>query len=656
MGKSSNPMQEHHRQKRIKEIQKNKQQRIKARDEKVVQTKSVASVQEEIKNLKRRKNLQPAEQQKLQRLEKELKLVQAAAENQPKPATSNSSARQNPRNELDDPRKSIYFDETLNPFGAPPPGKPRLFHAMGGGVTMDVKMAIVPGETLPPPPPPPPPSATMETPSSGPRHFSRQPQHGRQGNKEHQPPPARSQSSHSKNVSQSGAQSESDTPGIELEEETAVSVDPNVQPALPEPSRAVQRSRRHKATVDIWASTEEVVYERQINKVDLEADDVGAAAPKKEKKKDKKKPPLEFCYQDRAGQIQGPYSKAQIQEWFNAGYFPSSTLVRSNRNEHWVPIGSVQALQPEPPKKSNDITKEDRVAALKQERSSSVEDRIAALKKSKVSETHGAAEALSEPGNVEEHVVDEESDEVQRRIAAMRRDILLARSEASSNEPMPSNGAGCSYPDPEPSVNLEQPNAPTAPLPGPSLKEDPPPYCVDDEENGLPHSPPPDYPIDDEGDLAVAPYQIMDGDDEPPPYPLDEDAVGPYPADASGLDIPYPTDMTYHNDPPMEETSGHGEETAIDPNPTGEGEHTVPQHHDVNAGNLQGPSLPPIASKPVVKVDKAVVSMLPTNVLNRKRKQAQLPQLTTNSSKRPNKETNEFGGDYDKFMQEIDEL
>ena len=71
-------MQAHHRQQRKKEQQRNKQQRIKARDEKVVQTKTAGEIQKEIQNLKRRKNLQPGEKQKLQRLEKELKLVKEA--------------------------------------------------------------------------------------------------------------------------------------------------------------------------------------------------------------------------------------------------------------------------------------------------------------------------------------------------------------------------------------------------------------------------------------------------------------------------------------------------------------------------------------------------------------------------------------------------
>ena len=161
MGKrDSNPVQDHHRQQRVKEIKKNKQQRIKARDERVIETKSLKEVEQEIEKLKKRKSLQWGETQKLQRLEKELKLLQQAAKQNPKPNLQHTSTTAKPLTELDDPRKSVYYDERLNPFGAPPPGKPRLYHQRGGGVTMDITLAVVPGEgppSLPPPPPPPPP-------------------------------------------------------------------------------------------------------------------------------------------------------------------------------------------------------------------------------------------------------------------------------------------------------------------------------------------------------------------------------------------------------------------------------------------------------------------------------------------------------------------
>ena len=72
-------MQAHHRKQRKKEAERNKKQRIKARDERVVETKTVSGIREEIKKLKYRKNLQSGEKQKLERLEKELKLVKEAA-------------------------------------------------------------------------------------------------------------------------------------------------------------------------------------------------------------------------------------------------------------------------------------------------------------------------------------------------------------------------------------------------------------------------------------------------------------------------------------------------------------------------------------------------------------------------------------------------
>ena len=91
---SSNPMQAHHRAQRKKQIQKNKEQRIKARDQRVVETKTVKDIQEEISKLRRRKNLQVAEQQKLQRLEKELRLVQAAVAAKPRTFSQQTSQEQ----------------------------------------------------------------------------------------------------------------------------------------------------------------------------------------------------------------------------------------------------------------------------------------------------------------------------------------------------------------------------------------------------------------------------------------------------------------------------------------------------------------------------------------------------------------------------------
>ena len=174
---SSNPMQEHHRKARSKEMQKNKQRRTKERDDIVLQTKTIQEVREEIDVSEREMKRHAGNPQgrgnserKIARLQKELKILQEAAEEAAAAkakALADSSfedslllqqqqqKQQRPLTELDDPRKSVYYDVQLNPYGAPPPGKPRLYHRRWGGVTLNPHDAIVPGEEQVPPPPPP---------------------------------------------------------------------------------------------------------------------------------------------------------------------------------------------------------------------------------------------------------------------------------------------------------------------------------------------------------------------------------------------------------------------------------------------------------------------------------------------------------------------
>ena len=162
----SNPMQEHHKKARQKELQRNKQKRTKERNERAIQTKTVKDVKEEIQKLERDiKRHHHGQQQKstaehkLARLRKELKLIQEAEAAARAKADADAEAfrlanrYRQPKQlipELDDPRKSVYYDKILNPFGAPPPGKPRLYHSRYGGVTQNIQEASVPGEVPPP--------------------------------------------------------------------------------------------------------------------------------------------------------------------------------------------------------------------------------------------------------------------------------------------------------------------------------------------------------------------------------------------------------------------------------------------------------------------------------------------------------------------------
>ena len=90
MGKSSNPLDVHRRQQRKKEIQKNKTKRISQRDAKVAETGSAESIEKEIQKLESKVENKYAldfkEKRKLDRLKKELKIVEKAKEQRIKDA------------------------------------------------------------------------------------------------------------------------------------------------------------------------------------------------------------------------------------------------------------------------------------------------------------------------------------------------------------------------------------------------------------------------------------------------------------------------------------------------------------------------------------------------------------------------------------------
>ena len=171
MGKksSSNPIDIHRRQERKRELKKNKAARIKARDEKVAQTRSIAEVKKEIASLEHKKSakngyLDSTETRTLERLNKELKIVKQALELKKKQEeeelrllkessseievkyehTKEGVEEKNKKRFEKTAKLSIYYDAVLNPFGAPPPGKPMLYHKRGGGVTMNLNEALLP--------------------------------------------------------------------------------------------------------------------------------------------------------------------------------------------------------------------------------------------------------------------------------------------------------------------------------------------------------------------------------------------------------------------------------------------------------------------------------------------------------------------------------
>ncbi|KAL7541017.1 hypothetical protein ACHAXR_010561, partial [Thalassiosira sp. AJA248-18] len=170
MAKSENPIDVYRRKQRKKDLKKNKSIRIKARDAKVAATRSLDDVKTEISLLERKRDrnesktgLDATEVKKLERLQKELRIV--SAESIKRKALAEEAALQRDKellaaqktvagvqklNEskytLVERYASVYYDEQLNPFGAPAPGQPKLYYADDGGTitTMDSRRAIVP--------------------------------------------------------------------------------------------------------------------------------------------------------------------------------------------------------------------------------------------------------------------------------------------------------------------------------------------------------------------------------------------------------------------------------------------------------------------------------------------------------------------------------
>ncbi|KAL9181405.1 hypothetical protein ACHAXT_010210 [Thalassiosira profunda] len=164
------PLDAYRRQQRKKELKKNKTSRIKARDAKVAATRSLDEVKAEIRQLERKRDrnesktgIDAAETKKLERLQKELRIVSAESAKRAEQAqiaqierdkeliaAQKTVAGVQKLNEskysLLERYASVYWDEQMNPFGAPEPGKPKLYWADDEGktTTMDARRAVVP--------------------------------------------------------------------------------------------------------------------------------------------------------------------------------------------------------------------------------------------------------------------------------------------------------------------------------------------------------------------------------------------------------------------------------------------------------------------------------------------------------------------------------
>jgi len=818
---SSNPMQEHHRKTRSKEMQKNKQRRTKERDDVVLKTKTIPDVREEIQTAEREMKRHAGSQQqrgsserKVARLQKELKILQEAAATKAKAEAADPESameqqqqqnEQRPLTELDDPRKSVYYDKIMNPYGAPPPGKPRLYHRRWGGLTSNPHEAVVPGEEVPPPPPLPPPLSTTHQSNnnnrfgqeltsnnsqlryhhSGGHHQNNQRTnyHQQQGQSQSSCYPSRRQQQHlnipppnqqknnestddettiiKKGNEKSSLESKDDdslllpptretknsdnsqkdgnkinvkincntntnksnkiaaaatkTTKSETETETSLNV-----PSLPTPSKAVQRATRVRnkrygnnrnnskngIAADIWASTEEVEYERKTNLVDLEADDFGTSKAKSKKKK-KKKLPLEFYYRDTSDLPQGPFTKSQVNDWSEAGYFPPTTMARTNRmkEDKWMLMSDLPALQDNNntttttsrETKTNDNV-QDRIAFLKrdQQRDDEVvdnknnddddegidilmQDRIAALKADLASSNPKQQHTDDDDKGVDSNGRPEpENESTQNRVASLTEDtkVVDKHNTITNSEGQPSDkvqdriaalrGDKKFIDKPETTVNSEREQPPPPPPPLPSsvhpVNNDAdnvgPAYPVDTDngtvaypvDNNVGVAMYPAYPVDDEDSAAsylVSDYPV-DGDVD------DEDAVTPYPTGESypgAEDLSYPVTDSYPIENCNNVVSAHEDKS-----------------HDISSVYPLPEDDIVTEPKKVVKVNKELVTFIPSNIRNKKRKANVEPdklevisfedtkhkKIKSTTSKRLGGETTDE--DYDKFMQEIDEL
>jgi GYF domain/mRNA biogenesis factor/WW domain binding protein 11 len=408
MGKNAGGVSDWHKKQHKKQLAKNKEARIAARDERVVQEKTVQEVRAEIRKLEQQyKNEEQRPhpiQSKLDRLKKELKLV-AAKEDADKQNRERTLQQQKaiPKAEsyvpLERPEVSVYFDAVMNPFGAPPPGQPKLYYRRGGGTTMNLNEACTPQEQfLPPPPPPPPPPPQMNAPTS------------------QRPPPTRRPSS--QNARQSRGIPGKDNRKLVVESKTndaipatspskpeKVPVHPSQLPSLPAPSTAVSRMKQNRLAVDIWASQEEIAYEAQVSATSLEGIVTVTTAPSV------------WFYQDISGAVQGPFTTEQICQWNQAGYFPNTTPVSgTSHSGPWKPLSEIKVLNDSGSKKGPP----DSCNATKP--TSSIQDRIAALRQSNASSSVGISPEVVSALDVhqEDDPEPQGEDTVQSRIAALK--------------------------------------------------------------------------------------------------------------------------------------------------------------------------------------------------------------------------------------------
>ncbi|KAK1933573.1 DNA helicase MCM9 [Phytophthora citrophthora] len=141
MAKSTNPMEAYRREQKKKELKKLRHDRQKDKQAKL-SSMDPSELQQQLKNLERQVSLNPTDgptRKRKQELEDTLRAVvkkqkemkdeeqkkQAGAP--PPPLMTMKELTAANKEKFQNPENSIYYHPTLNPFGAPPPGKPQVY-------------------------------------------------------------------------------------------------------------------------------------------------------------------------------------------------------------------------------------------------------------------------------------------------------------------------------------------------------------------------------------------------------------------------------------------------------------------------------------------------------------------------------------------------
>ncbi|GKY98992.1 hypothetical protein MPSEU_000854900 [Mayamaea pseudoterrestris] len=407
-----------------KQLLKNKTTRLAARDAKVIETKTVAEIDAEIRNLQRpykknEDNIMPhAIRSKIDRLNKERKLLQQELESKPVAAAA-SNTKTTTFVPLERPQVSIYYDAVMNPYGEPPPGQPRLYHrkpSLGGGVTRTLMEAWVPGEPefIPPPPPPPPPPPRHAPPQQRNAQIKVNKADASSQRPAHKPTNQQQRSSRTDDKQPSVEKAKTETKQQEPPEEpkqpapiiSKYLVDPTQLPEMPEASASV---RRRGLKHDIWASSDEVDYEATVGSfVGLD----GSVAVERS----------DYYYIDASGSTQGPFPEANMRQWTSAGFFSGETLIRTSKSKHFTKLGQCSALASALPEKQkqnqakddlkDDSGLESRIAMLKQENDDAEEDDTVEARIARLKGNH--------PQQIDTDAEDREEDSIEARTARLK--------------------------------------------------------------------------------------------------------------------------------------------------------------------------------------------------------------------------------------------